>query len=244
MAKVYLAHGVWKGIANRIYPVQDTHESTTEELEEEIKIYNRVIKENFRDSRPYSWQRRFGGDAFHRQDIIADLRRDGKALLPQDGNCEGWGLSLSSLAEALELCIKSVEKYTREKEKKAQDEENYRQDLAAKARALPEEVQNKVVYYYFKQDYSYRAMHETYEGETTVKQLAEFFSELVEGTDEPGKVMPDKEYWDWSELFHEKWDAIQELLKEGTVVTAGEIGYHAISIVSAEAAKEAAKEHA
>jgi len=117
--KVFMAHGAWERIRDK-YPIQETLTADISELQREIMYHAEMIDgKHPLGSQKYNSIVRFSSDAYKHQTILAELLRDSKACLQQDGNCEGWGLSLNSVEEAIDLCTATVEAYTKKKQEDA-----------------------------------------------------------------------------------------------------------------------------
>ena len=237
---VYMAHGAWKGL-DRTYPIQATMTYSIAELKlAEQQEHEMIDGKRPIGSIPYSDATRFGLDILNLPETLKKLVEEGKTVVETDGNCEGWGLSLTSIQEAVVLCTITVEKYAKKKEEEAITWQENRDKLIQAIKAIPPEKLERDVYYYFKQDYNYRHMHETFSGSTPLKKVVQYAIAFL-GDEDEKNILPEEEYWDWSELFSEQNDAVLSLLHDGEVITTGEIGYHALSIVSEDEAKELAK---
>lgn len=101
---------------------------------------------------------------------------------------------------------------------------------------------NQTVYFYFKQDYSYRGLENTYKGKIKVSDLVEY--EKLHIADEDTDVVTDR-IWKAlkfdSDLQYSFLDLdfpiVKKFLKKGSISAMGEIGYVAFSLKSIKEAR-------
>ena len=131
MTEVFLAHGAWEGLREK-FPIQETLIADLADLEREVTYYREMIEgKHSLGSRKYSSTVQFASDACRHPTVLGALVRDRKALVPQNGNCEGWGLSLNNIDEAIALCVPSVEQYIKQKAADAIAAEKWRNEHPA-----------------------------------------------------------------------------------------------------------------
>lgn len=177
---------------------------------------------------------------------------DGHATVEQDGNCEGWGISLESMEQAVQLAQDTADRYLAKRQAERNKETIKLGKIRHKLLKLTPEQRNVPVFLFFKQDYDYRGLDGTYKATVLLGELADYMyqvlgSQEVNRSDEIVKQMSTKYGFDrnfeysLSEIAHEQHELVAKLLKGKTVSAADEIGYEALSTQSEKQAKDTVK---
>lgn len=163
--------------------------------------------------------------------------------IKQDGNEEGYGLSLNSIGEATELASRTALAYRKTKQVEEQNQKKAEYIQGMKLSNITTAQRMKKVYFYFKQDYDYRGLDETFKGFVYLTDIVQYEqaqllndhldSETIIEQRLTKQLKVGKYFqYSWSEAFIENRKLTETLLKKHKVITIGEVGYAAFSFKS------------
>ena len=168
--------------------------------------------------------------------------KKGGGVVPPSGNWNGIAISFVSGKEAVELSKVETKLYVARKEAERAGEDSADREYAAKLDSIKNT--DRVLHYYFKQDYDYRGLDDTFIGTVTLADLIRVEQALLtdENEDELIKEVFGEgkgTYFSVTELFGDNNNKIVRKLSKGkTVSGSGEIGFEAISSTPKKAEKE------